>query len=94
MINIEEFIKHQEHKTSPEKIIIKGDDVLFTKYCFDCDEEYIVEKDKNGWNFERNVPCPHCGKEASVSSKYFQDGNLVRKKTWTHCFSCNYTDEH
>ena len=94
MIDIDKYIEHQEHKTSPEKIKIVGNEVVFSKYCYDCNEEYIIEREPNAWIFDKNITCPHCGKDASVSHKYYQDEQEVKRRTWTHCFSCNYTDEH
>ena len=85
--------KHLIHKKSPEKVRIEGDDVVLSQYCYDCDEEFDIDKRENKWILEHDITCPSCGQKAITSTKYFQDGNRARKKRYTHCFSCDYTKE-
>ena len=92
-MNIGNINKHLNHKKSPEKVRIEGDDVVLSQYCYDCDEEFDIERKENKWNLEHDIICPSCGQPAITSTKYFQDGNRVRKKRYTHCFSCDYTVE-
>ena len=92
-MEIENINKHLIHKKSPEKVRIEGDKVITSQYCYDCDEEFDIETKENKWILDHDITCPSCGMKAFMSTKYFQDGNRVRKKRFTHCFSCDYTIE-
>lgn len=92
-MNIGNINKHLIHKKSPETVRIEGDNVILSQYCYDCDEEFDIDKRENKWILEHDIICPSCGQKAITSTKYFQDENRVRKKRYTHCFSCDYTIE-
>lgn len=92
-MNFGEINKHFGHKTSEDKITLKGETIIISKYCYDCNKEYIIDEKENKWTLDNDVICPSCGMKAITSTKYFQDGNKVRKKRYTHCFSCDYTTE-
>lgn len=91
---VEEINKHHGHKMSEDKVTIVGDDIVVSKYCFDCDVEFIINKKENKWTLEKDTICPHCGQPAITSTKYFKDEMLkTRKRKYIHCFSCDYTRE-
>ena len=92
-MNFEELNKHMGHKTSEDKVTLDGENIIISKYCYDCNKEYVIETKENKWNLDHDITCPSCGQKAITSTKYFQYGNRVRKKRYTHCFSCDYTRE-
>ena len=92
-MNFGNINKHLVHKKSEEKVRIEEDNIILSQFCYDCNEEFDIDKRENKWTLEHDVICPICGQKAITSTKYFQDGNRVRKKRYTHCFSCDYTVE-
>lgn len=92
-MNFGEINKHLIHKTSKEKITLEGDNFVISKYCFDCDEEYVIKEDVNNWKIVTNFTCPKCGMSATESQKYIEKDGKIVDRHWKYCFNCKYTEE-